>query len=175
MLIYYECLICSCTCINVCVSVFYQLMMLAGLYQVQSLPVRSELSTTRHLRSTLRRAVTGWFQPFNKQFYPQITCSYPYSNLTPISFKPILRTNHHLSNTHVALLSSLLSVLCLLFFKQGCSQISERQECALMNKTRLLDSYVWREIEKERGRGEFPGVMKLNLPLFLLSPPAQSL
>lgn len=35
-----------------------------------------------------------------------------------------------------------------------------------MNKTRLLDSYVWREIDMERGRWEFPGVMKLNRPYF---------
>lgn len=38
-----------------------------------------------------------------------------------------------------------------------------------MNKTRLLDSYMWRKTEQMRGIGEFPGVMELNLPPFFLS------
>lgn len=37
-----------------------------------------------------------------------------------------------------------------------------------MNKTRLLNSYVWGEIEIERGRWEFPGVMKSKTGLLSL-------
>ncbi len=142
----------------VCVCMLYKLLRL-NRYRTSRW---GELSTAGNLRSVVS-SLRGWFKPFNELFKAKIIFNYPNSNLTSISVQPIHFTNWHSSNTHTATLGG----LCLhSYFSHRAVAKSQRLECALMNKTRLLDSYMWREMEQQGGKEAFPGVTKWNPPPF---------
>lgn len=123
--IYYECLICPCTCINVFVSVCCT--SLWGLLDCNWYRASQwgELSTTRHLRSTLRGGSERMTQTFQSAIQPsnyrflsrfQISLQLPFSQPTPQIA------------TYLTLTSPLLAGL--LFFLLGRSQISVAGVCS---------------------------------------------
>lgn len=151
-------------CVCVCVRVLQASESLSLEQSVQVRCIKShQAPQICHIHLKERR----WVDDSSALANPNIMCSHTYSpNLT---FQPLHSTNNHSVDTPITLYHSLFA---LLFSYWAESQ--RDWDSALMNKTRLLDSYVW----KERWRKWEGGGMKLNwAPYFfpLVSLPLTSL